>query len=75
MTNIIFDAAYIARQRKLLSGRAEHDPRIAKFLAALAEIERLRTGLFETTLELEERREIDRQNIENIRRVAGSYQE
>ena len=53
MTNIIFDAAYIARQRKLLSGRAEYDPRIAKFLAALDEIERLNSALESASIELQ----------------------
>ena len=41
MSEIQFTPEYIARQHKLLD-RYLHDPRIAKFLAALDEIERLR---------------------------------
>ena len=40
MSEIQLTPEYIARQRKLLD-RYLHDPRIAKFLAALDEIERL----------------------------------
>jgi len=44
MSEIQFTPEYIARQHKLLD-RYLHDPRIAKFLAALDEIERLRSAL------------------------------
>lgn len=41
---IVFDEAYIERQRKMLDKYRTHDARIDKFLAALDEIERLRMG-------------------------------
>ena len=48
---IVFNKAYIERQRRMLEKYREVDARIEKFLAALDEIERLQ----EIVTELEER--------------------